>query len=179
MKLDKKSWNRIKLISRTPGETCLLRKCSFFTRWCPASSPDWCTADLHRCPHTTFMPGTSPSGRILSGIPAAHTILRLCCHFCPLCFLSCSEQRLWDEGHLFWQKGRSAPLRLSYSAAFNSALLWLTSLLGRALQWAACLCVCVCVWTGRLLKSWSFNAAHLQPLLCLWRGGGSVPALAF
>lgn len=34
------------------------------------------------------------SGQLLSGIPAAYTILRLRCHFCPLCFLSCSEQRL-------------------------------------------------------------------------------------
>lgn len=107
------------------------------------------------------------SGQLRSGIPAAHTILRLRCHFCPLCFLSCSERRLWDEGHFSWQQGRSAPLRLSSSTAFNSAPLWLTSLLGvRApVRRTVCLRACVCVCErGRLLKSWSFNTAQLSTL---------------
>lgn len=110
------------------------------------------------------------SGRPLSGIPAAHTILRLRCHFCPLCFPSCSEQRLWDEGHLFWQQGQSAPLRLSYSTAFNSAPLWLTSLLGRA--FSCSLCLRVCVW-GRLLKILIFQrhrASTAAVLACTCRG---------
>lgn len=62
------------------------------------------------------------------------------CRFCLLCLLSCSEQRLWDEGHLFWQQGRSSPARLSYSTALDGVLLCPASLLGCVLH------VCLHVW---------------------------------